>query len=62
MEQKHTSSRRLDYFDLPTGPRIEIEEDMKAVDFFQLYFTDTVWNHNYRGLEGPWKKDQSSMP
>ena len=33
---------------------------MKAVDFFQLYFTDTVWNHNYRGLEGPWK-DQSSM-
>ena len=33
------------YFDQPTGPRIEIEEDMKAVDFFQLYFTDTVWNH-----------------
>ena len=33
------------YFDQPTGPRIEIEEDMKAVNFFQLYFTDTVWNH-----------------
>jgi len=27
------------YFDPPTGPRIEIEEDIKAVDFFQLYFT-----------------------
>lgn len=32
-------------FDQPTGPRIELEEDMKAVDFFQLYFTDAVWNH-----------------
>ena len=32
-------------FEQPTGPRIEIEQDMKAVDFFQLYFTDAVWNH-----------------
>lgn len=31
-------------FDQPTGPRIELEKDMKAVDFFQLYFTDAVWN------------------
>ncbi|PFX34730.1 PiggyBac transposable element-derived protein 1 [Stylophora pistillata] len=32
-------------FNQPTAPRIEIEEDMKAVDFFQLYSTDAVWNH-----------------
>ena len=32
-------------FDQPTGPRIELEEDMKPVDFFQLYFTDALWNH-----------------
>ena len=32
-------------FDQPTGPRIELQEDMKPVDFFQLYFTDALWNH-----------------
>ena len=32
-------------FDQPTGPRIELEEHMKPVDFFQLYFTDVLWNH-----------------
>ena len=32
-------------FEQPTGPRIEIEEDMKAVDIFLLYLTDAVWNH-----------------
>ena len=32
-------------FDQPTGLRIELEEDMKPVDFFQLYFTDALWNH-----------------
>ena len=31
-------------FDQSTGPRIELEEDMKSVDFFQLYFTDALWN------------------
>lgn len=25
-------------FDQPTGPRIELQEDMKTVNFFQLYF------------------------
>ncbi|KAL9952961.1 hypothetical protein ACROYT_G040294 [Oculina patagonica] len=26
-------------------PRIELKEDMKQVDFFQLYFTEELWNH-----------------
>ena len=32
-------------FNQPTGARIGLEEDMKPVDFFQLYFTDALWNH-----------------
>ena len=31
-------------FDQPVGPRIELGENMKSVDFFQLYFTEAVWN------------------
>lgn len=31
-------------FDQPTGPRIDVRGDMKSVDFFQLFFTDGVWN------------------
>ena len=39
------------YFDPRTGPRIEIEEDMKAVDFFS-YILLTWWNH-YSWTRGP---------
>ena len=31
-------------FDQPTGLRIDVSGDMKSLDFFQLFFTDAVWN------------------
>ena len=30
--------------DQPVGPTIQLQDDMKAVDYFQFYFTDAVWN------------------
>ena len=34
-------------FHQPTGSRVDIEEDLEAVIFFQFYFTDRV--ESYRG-------------
>ena len=31
-------------FDQPVGPTIQLQDNMKAVDYFQLYFTEAVWN------------------
>ena len=31
-------------FDQPVGPTIQLRDNMKAVDYFQLYFAEAVWN------------------
>ena len=31
-------------FDQPVGPTIQLQDNMNAVDYFQLYFTEAVWN------------------